>query len=61
MIQVAVGDQDVVQALEAQTGLHDLALGAFPAVDQEAIFIVHHHLGGKPAAGGRGRGGSAKE
>jgi hypothetical protein len=49
MIQVTVRDQDAIQALEPQAGLHDLSLGAFPTVDQKAVFIMHHHLRRKPA------------
>ena len=48
MIQVAVGDQDVVQALETDPGLQDLALGAFAAVDQEAVFIMLDDLRERP-------------
>jgi hypothetical protein len=47
---VAVGNQNTVQALETQARLHNLALGAFAAIDQETVFIMHHHLSSKPAA-----------
>jgi len=51
---VPVGDQDAVQALEAQTRLHNLALGAFAAVDQETILIMHDQLSREtPASRGR--------
>jgi hypothetical protein len=43
-------DHDAVQTFEAQPRFHDLPLGALAAIDQEAMFIVHYHLGGKAAA-----------
>ena len=46
VVQVTMGDQHAVQALEAQPRLQDLALGALTAVDQEAEFIVDDHLAG---------------
>jgi hypothetical protein len=44
-----VRDQDAVQPLEPQPGLHDLALGAFAAIYQEAELVVHHDLSGEAA------------
>jgi hypothetical protein len=41
--------------------LQDLALCAFAAVDQEAVFVVHHHLGRKAAMDRRGGRGCAEE
>jgi len=38
-----VGDEDAVQSFEADAGLQDLALRAFAAVDQEAVFFVFNH------------------
>jgi len=35
-----VGDEDAVKALKAQTGLQDLALSTFTAVNQEAVFVM---------------------
>jgi hypothetical protein len=37
-------DQDAVQSLEAQAGLHDLALRPLAAVDQKAVLIVQNHV-----------------
>ena len=44
MVQVPVSDQDAVQTLETQPGFHDLALRALAAIDEEAVFVVHHNL-----------------
>jgi hypothetical protein len=46
VIQVTVGDEDVVEVLESQPGLQDLALGALAAVDEKAMLIMFHQLGG---------------
>jgi len=54
-----VGNEDAVEALEAQTRLEDLALGALAAVDEEAMLIVEHHLGGETSADRGGGGGGA--
>jgi hypothetical protein len=40
-----VSDQYTVEAFEADTRFQDLALGTLPAVDHEAVFIMHHNLG----------------
>jgi hypothetical protein len=61
MIEMAVGDQDPVKAFETDPGLENLALGAFPAVDQEAMLIVLDHLGRQAAPGRRGGGGCAEK
>jgi len=61
MVQVAMGDQDAVQALETQPGLQDLALGAFATVDQKTELIVDDHLAGKATVDGRGRSRSAEK
>ncbi len=61
VVQVAVGDENVVQVPEADAGLQDLALGAFAAVDQEAEFVVLDDLRRKPALGRGGGGGGAEE
>ena len=49
---MAVRDQDVVQALEAQPRFQDLALRAFAAIDQEAVFIMLHQVRGEAAMDG---------
>lgn len=54
-----VGNQDAFEALEAQTRLEDLTLGALAAVDEKAILVVEHHLGGKASTDRGGRGGGA--
>ncbi len=61
MVQVAMRNEDAVQPLKANPRLHDLALCAFPTIDQEAVFVVHHQLCGKPTASGRGGSRSTKE
>jgi hypothetical protein len=35
----------MVEAFESQARLHDLALGALTAIDQEAMLVMHDHLG----------------
>ena len=45
VIQVAVRDQDLVQALETDAGLKDLALCTLPAVNQKAVLIMLDNLG----------------
>ncbi len=56
-----MGDEDAVEALEAHAGLEDLALGAFAAIDQEAVLVVLNQVGGQVALGGGGGGGGAEE
>jgi len=46
VVEVPVRDEDAVEALEADTGLQDLALGALAAIHQEAEFIMLHQVGG---------------
>jgi hypothetical protein len=58
---MAVRDQNPLQPFESQTRLQNLALRAFPAINQEAILVVHHNLRRQAAMhGGRGSG-CAKE
>ena len=40
-----LGDEDVVEALKAQTGFEDLALGTFAAIDEKTVLIVLDNLG----------------
>ena len=54
-------DEHPVETFEAQPGLQDLPLGAFTAVDQEAVLVVYHHLGGETAVDGGGRSRGAEE
>jgi len=61
MIQVTMGDQDSVQPLETDATAQDLALSSLTAVDHKTGFAVQDDMGGKPAMGRGGRGGSAKE
>ena len=58
---MAVGDQDAVEALEANARLQNLALGAFATIHQETIFIVLDDGSGQIAMGGWSRGGGAEE
>jgi hypothetical protein len=46
MVKVSVSDQDAVHAFESQTGIKDLALGPFSAINQEAELIMQYDLGG---------------
>ena len=48
---MAMGDENVAQVAEADAGLQDLALGAFAAIDQEAILVVLDDLCRKAAFG----------
>jgi hypothetical protein len=42
VVQVAVGEENLVEATEAQAGAQQLALRALAAVDHEAVFVGHH-------------------
>lgn len=42
---MAVGDEDAVEPFETDPRAQDLALGAFPAINQEAVFVVLDNLG----------------
>ena len=61
VVEMTVGDENVVQVPEAEAGLQDLTLGALAAVNEEAEFVVLDDLRRKPAPGRRGGGGGAKE
>jgi len=62
VIQVAVREQDTVQALEADAALEQLALRAFAAVYQKAILPGQDDLGRQPAQDRRrGRGSPQKD
>ena len=54
VIQVTVGDEDAVEALEAHAGLQDLALRALAAIHQEAVLVVLHQVSRQVAFGGGG-------
>ena len=54
VVEVSVGDEDAVEALKADAGLQDLALGTLAAVDQEAVLILLDEVGGQVALGGGG-------
>ena len=41
---MTVGDEDAIEAAKSDSGSEDLALGAFAAVDQEAMVAEAHHL-----------------
>ena len=56
-----MSDEDAIEALETDPGLKDLALGAFTAIHEESVFIMHHHLGWQVAAHGRRGGGGTEE
>jgi len=57
MVQVAVGEEDCIQAAKAQAAAQQLTLGALAAVDEKAILAVHHHRRRQaaPQRGCRGR------
>jgi hypothetical protein len=38
MIQMSVGDENSLQPFESQTRFKNLALRAFPGINQEAVF-----------------------
>ncbi len=59
VIEMAVGDQDFVESFKADPGFEDLPLGAFPTVNEKAVFVVDDDLGRKPPVYRRGRGGGA--
>ena len=44
VVQVPVGDQDVVEALKANPRFEDLALGSLSTVDHEPEFIMFDNL-----------------
>jgi hypothetical protein len=50
MIQMAMGDENPGQSFKTDPSLKDLSLGAFAAINQEAIFIVFYDLRGQVAA-----------
>lgn len=58
---MTVGDQDVTQVAETNAGLQNLPLGAFPAIDEKPVLVMHEHLGGEAATGRWSRGRGAKE
>jgi len=47
VIEVTMREQNIIEALEANSRFEDLALGAFAAIDEEAIFFVLHHQCGQ--------------
>ncbi len=55
-----MGEQDAVEAFEADTAAQNLALCTFAAIDQEAVFTCQNDLGGQ-AAMNRRRGGGCSE
>ena len=61
VVQVPVGDENIVQVPESDPGLQNLALGALAAVDQEAEFVMLYDLSGQPPLCGGGGGGSSEE
>src|SRR5215216_4812878 len=58
---MSMREKDAGEILKACTGLQDLALRPFTAIDQKAVFIMFDDLGGESAFGGGGRGGRAKK
>jgi hypothetical protein len=52
MIQMTVGDQDAVQAFEANSRLQDLPLSSFSAINQEPVFVVLDDLGSQATVNG---------
>lgn len=61
VVEMPVGDENVIQILESDSGLQDLALRALTAVNQETVLVVLEDLRGKSAFGGRGGGGGAQK
>jgi hypothetical protein len=47
VVQMAVGEQDFVQAFETQAAAQNLALSSFTAVNKESAILVHDHGGGE--------------
>ena len=39
VVQMTVGQEDAIQTTKAQTAAQELTLGAFAAVDHEAVFV----------------------
>ena len=60
MIEVGMGEQDFVEALEANTTAKDLTLRAFTAIHEKTVFTSQNDLGGQ-AAMNRGRRGGCSE
>src|SRR4030065_2798021 len=52
-----MGDEDAIEAPEADARTQDLSLRPLAAVDQEPVVAETHHLGRKAAMNGRGGGG----
>ena len=62
MVEMPMCQQDTIQPLEANAAAQELALGAFPAIDEETIFSVYQHRGRQPAlCRGSGSGGAEKD
>jgi hypothetical protein len=61
MVQVPVRQQDAGQALETGSGLQDLALRSFSAVNEEAVLVMADNSSRKSTLGGGCGSGSPKE
>ncbi len=61
VVAVEVGDADARDLGRTNADEQHLALRPLPAVNQEAVLVVHHHLGGQPSVDGWRRGGGAKK
>ena len=61
MVEMPVRQQDVVQPLEANAAAQELPLGAFAAIDQEAVFAVNQHRCRQPTLCRRSGGGGAEK
>lgn len=61
MVEVAVRDQNTVDAAEADTGLQDLSLGALTTVDEETMLPEIDDLRRQPPVYGWGRGGGSEK
>ena len=55
VVEVTVGEKNLVQSTKTKPAAQNLALRAFAAVDKEAVFLHHHHCGGQAAVNRRSR------
>ncbi len=61
VVEVTVGEQNLVEPAETQARAQQLALRAFAAVDHEAVLVGQHERRRKPALHRRGGGGCAEK
>ena len=61
MVGVEVREEDVLQVDEADRGAEELALRAFPAVEEQTVASTPDEQGARTPAGGRRARGGAEE